>query len=83
VPNVRLFDGIVVVASITLVVVGFGLLGVCAGGGSLVLFGVAVAVLYIPLSRVGAWATLIPISILAFILIAGGYLVANGAGCQL
>jgi hypothetical protein len=83
VSNVRFIDAIVVIASITLVGVGFALLGLCGGGDSLVLFGVAVALLYITLSRSGAWATLIPISILAFILILAGYYVANGAGCSL
>jgi len=83
VPNPPFVDAIVVAASITLVGVGFVLFGVCGGGDSLVLFGVAVALLYIPLSRSGAWATLIPISILSLTLVAAGWYVAIGAGCHL
>jgi len=47
----------------------------------MILFGVAVALLYIPLSRSGAWATLIPICIIAITLAAGGWYVASSAGC--
>jgi hypothetical protein len=75
-------DATVVVASIVLVGVGFALLGVCGGGDSLVLFGIAVALLYVPLSRAGAWATLIPICIMTITLVAAGWYVANGAGCR-
>jgi hypothetical protein len=83
VPNPRFSDAIVVIAIIALVGAGFAFLGVCGGGDSLVLFAGAVAFLGVALGRSGAWAVIIPISILALTLVAGGWFLANGAGCRL
>jgi hypothetical protein len=74
---------IMVAICVALVVVGFVFYSVCNGGDSLILFGVAVAVLGALLYRTGAWATVIPFAIIAVTLIGGGWYGASVAGCSL
>jgi hypothetical protein len=83
VPSRYVTDAIVVASIIALVGVGFATLGFCGGGDSLVLFAGAVVLLGIALVRSGAWAVIIPISLVALTLVAGGWFLANGAGCRL
>jgi dienelactone hydrolase len=79
----RLVAILLVIACLAFVVAGFVVYGVCNGGASLMLFGVATACLGAVLFRTGAWATVIPFAILSFILIAGGAYGATIAGCSL
>lgn len=81
VPNPRVADAVLVVATIALVAAGFAFLGTCGGGDSLVLFAGAAVFLGLALGRSGAWAVIIPVAIVAFILVVGGWFLANGAGC--
>ena len=82
-PHPHLVDALVILAALVLVGVAFALYNVCNGGGSLVLVGGAVALLYVTLARSGAWATLIPICIIAALLVGAGWYVASTAGCHL
>ncbi len=74
---------LLVIACLAFIAAGFVVYGVCNGGASLMLFGVATALLGAVLFRTGAWATVIPFAILSFILIAGGWYGATIAGCSL
>lgn len=54
----------------------------CDGGNSLILFGVAVAMLGALLYRLGAWATVIPFALVALVLVGGGWYGLSVAGCS-
>lgn len=79
----RPLDVVLAVAAFAAIGVGFALFNLCGGGDSLVCFGVGVALLGAALFRSGAWATIVPISIAAFTLIAAGWYGATVAGCYL
>jgi len=76
-------DAVEVIACIAFVVAGFALYASCNGGNSLILFGVAVAILGALLYRTGAWATIIPFAIITLCLIGGGWYGVTVAGCSL
>jgi len=61
---------------------GLALSATCDGGDSLILFGVAVAMVGVVLYRNGAWATVIPMAIATLALVAGGLYGASVAGCH-
>ncbi|MGA7649591.1 MAG: hypothetical protein WB984_06625 [Thermoplasmata archaeon] len=83
VPGSHFIDAVMVVVCVAFVVAGFVFYGACNGGDSLILFGVATAVLGALLYRTGAWATVIPFAIITVTLIGGGWYGATVAGCSL
>jgi hypothetical protein len=82
-PRPNYVDGLLIVGSIGFLVAGLGIAEYCDGGGTLILFGVAVALIGALLFRSGAWATVIPMAILTLTLVAGGWYGATVAGCYL
>jgi hypothetical protein len=74
---------ILVIACFAFVAAGFVVYAACNGGDSLILFGVATALLGALLYRMGAWATVIPFAIISVCLIGGGWYGATVAGCSL
>ena len=76
-------DGLLILGSIGCLVAGLAVAESCDGGGTLVLFGAAVALIGVLLFRSGAWATVIPMAILTLTLVAGGWYGATVAGCHL
>jgi hypothetical protein len=83
VPRSHWIDAIEGIACIAFLAAGFAVYGICNGGDSLILFGVATAFLGALLFRTGAWATIIPFAIISFILIVGGWYGATVASCSL
>ena len=75
------FDLVALAGCLAFLGAGLALAASCDGGESLVLFGVAVALVGVVLYRTGAWATVIPIAIVALTLVAGGWYGASVAGC--
>ena len=79
----HLVVAILVIACFASVSAGFVFYASCNGGNSLILFGVATALLGALLYRMGAWATVIPFAIITLCLIGGGWYGATVAGCSL
>jgi hypothetical protein len=75
-------DGLFVVGIFVAVGVAFALFGVCGGGISLALFGVAVAMLGFLLGRSNAWATIIPVAIVTLVLVGAGLYETYVGGCH-
>lgn len=77
------FDAILILATLACLGVGLGLLNLCAGGDSLVLFGLAFACLGGVLFRSGAWATALPCAFGTLVLVGTGLYGATVAGCHI
>lgn len=80
-PHRKLINAVLVAACIAFLAAGSVLYQNCNGGNSLILFGVAVAILGAILFRLGAWATAIPFAIVTLTLVGGGYYGLTIAGC--
>jgi len=77
----KYLTAIIVLSCFAFVGAGLAFAAMCDGGISLILFGVAVALLGYLLYSEGAWATIIPFAIITFALVAGGWYGASVAGC--
>jgi hypothetical protein len=77
------YDGVLILGAVAFLAAGLGVAEYCNGGGSLALFGGAVAMIGVMLFRSGAWATAIPMAMASLLLVAAGWYGATVAGCYL
>lgn len=63
--------------------VGAVLFGVCGGGVSLILFGVASAFMGVVVVLLGGYAVSVPMAIVVLLLVAVGAYIAGSSGCML
>ena len=63
--------------------IGAVLFGLCGGGVSLILFGVASAFMGVVVVMLGGYAVSVPMAIVVLLLIAVGVYIAGASGCAL
>lgn len=72
-----------VLAALACVVAGGALFNVCGGGITLLLFGIAAALVGVVVAALGGYAVAVPMAIVVLILVLAGAYFLAGSGCGL